>query len=147
MGKEYKKLTSTGASPAIISDKAMKELHIFKTALLQKNIQLLETVLHEQFIYFDDKNKWATLAWFEKQCEIIVPEHVYEEDAGLSFCMGCAPGVPSLVFHKGWWPHGEDILNQRKSIRINFTDGLISDLTLCYVFCNPGKEHEFIKEN
>jgi hypothetical protein len=37
----------------------------FVTGILNKDLEILESVLHENYTYFDSKSKWDTLEYFK----------------------------------------------------------------------------------
>jgi len=128
-------------------DKVWRQTFEFATAIINKDLALLETVLHDEFTYFDAKSKWDTLKYFKEQFEKQIPTELICECAVINFCRSCQPGNPALVFHYGYFPVLEDEENMPKAITLAFTDGKISDLTLCYGFCNSDKLHELVEQN
>jgi len=118
------------------TDKSKQQMMIFKTAMLKRDLQMLEPLLHEQFKYFDVLNKQKTLAYFQEQFDKEIPENFQRENAEEIMCMDCSPGSPVLYFHNGFWPIIEGA-NIPKGIMFGFSDGLISNMTLCFKFCYP----------
>lgn len=112
-------------------DKVWQQTFDFALAIINKDLALLETLLHEEFTYFDTKSKWDTLRYFKEQFEKPIPAELINEGAAINFCRSCQPGNPALVFHSGYFPILEDIENIPKAITLAFNDGMISDLTLC----------------
>lgn len=124
-----------------------KQIIMFSKAIVNKDLTTLEPLLHEEFLYFDTKSKWETLDYFKKQFENEMQFKTMSDDVGLFFCMRCQPGNPALMFNDGYFPSLEDGLNSRKAIAIEFKNGKISDLTLCFGFCNANKLHEIATQN
>jgi hypothetical protein len=129
--------TENGLSPVLIQ---------FKEALLNKDIGLLEKLLHNQYTYLDGLNKKETLEWFGQQFALEIPEICYQADAQYSVCMACRPGRPVLFFHCGSWPSVKEH-PYPKSIRVDIENDLICDLSLCFNFCYPAKLQNFTKNN
>ena len=119
-----------------VLNKSKQQLGLFKKAILAKDLVLLEPLLYNQFKYFDVMDKLKTLEYFKEQFNKEIPEMFIKEDADEIMCMDCSPGSPVLYFHTGFWPIIEGA-NIPKGIMLRFTDGLISDLTLCFKFCYP----------
>lgn len=119
----------------------------FVTGIVNKDLEILESVLHENFTYFDTKSKWETLEYFKRQFAMEIPSELETEDVGMYYCTGCQPGNPALMFHNGYWPFTENEVNLPKSIMLSFKGGLISDLTLCYGFCNAERLQEIAIQN
>ena len=42
------------------------QVHLFAKAILNEDLSMLETLLHEKFT-FDTKSKWQTLEYFKEQ--------------------------------------------------------------------------------
>lgn len=124
-----------------------QQTFLFMTAIVNRDLDLLETLLHEKFTYFDTKTKWQTLEYFKNQFENPIPFEVETEEVGMFFCKSCQPGNPALMFHHGYWPVLEDEENLPKSLMLSFKEGLISDLTLCYGYCNAKKLQEIAIQN
>ena len=116
-----------------LSDNQMNQ---FIMAILKMDLDKLESLLHENFTYFDTKSKWETLEYFRRQFEMVTPYEFKTKDVEIFYCTGCQPGNPALMFQNGYWPILEEGINQPKSIMLSFSDGLISDLTLCFEYCN-----------
>ncbi len=119
----------------------------FVTGIVNKDLEILESVLHEKFTYFDTKSKWETLEYFKRQFAMEIPYELEAEEVGMYYCTGCQPGNPALMFHQGYWPILENEENLPKSLMLSFKDGLISDLTLCYGFCNAERLQEIAIQN
>lgn len=119
----------------------------FVTAIVNKDLDTLKTVLHEKFTYFDTKSKWETLEYFKRQFAVEIPSDMETGDVGMYYCTGCHPGSPTLMFHHCYWPILEDEENLPKSLMLSFKDGLISDLTMCYRFCNADQLYEIAIQN
>ena len=119
----------------------------FIKGILNRDLEILDSVFHEKFTYFDAKSKWETLEYFKQQFEIEIPYQFKTGDVEFYYCKGCRPGNIALMFHCGYFPvleHGE---NLPKSLMLSFKDGLISDLTLCYGFCNAERLQEIAIQN
>ena len=129
-----------------VLNKSKQQLGLFKKAILAKDLALLEPLLHEKFNYFDILDKLKTLAYFREQFSKEIPEMFIREDADEIMCMDCSPGSPVLFFHKGFWPIIEGS-NIPKGIMFGFSDGLISNLTLCFKFCYPNNVKRYTKNN
>jgi hypothetical protein len=123
------------------------QLLLFITAIINKDLDLLNTVFHEKFTYFDTKSKMETLEYFKKQFAEEIPSELETEEVGMFYCTTCQPGNPALMFHHGYWPILEDEENLTKSLMLSFKDGLISDITFCYGFCNTEKLQEIAIQN
>jgi hypothetical protein len=119
----------------------------FADAVVNKNLTLLETLLNEEFTYFDNKNKWETLEYFKIQFTKDIPGELFSDDVGIRFCRGCQPGNPALVFHNGYFPILEEEVNMPKAIALAFKNGKISDLTLCFRFCKSEKLKKMAEQN
>lgn len=119
----------------------------FVTGIVNKDLEILESVLHENFTYFDTKSKWETLEYFNRQFAMEIPSELETEDVVLYYCTSCQPGNPALMFHHGYWPILENEENLPKSLMLSFKDGFISDLTLCYGFCNAERLQEIAIQN
>ena len=128
-------------------DKVWQQTFEFATATINKDLSLLEILLHEEHTYFNTKNKWDTLMYFKEQFEKPIPADLISEGACIQFCRGCQPGNPALVFHNGFFPILEEEENIPKAITLDFKDGKISDLTLCHWFCNADKLQELAEQN
>ena len=124
-----------------------KQTYLLWTALLNRDLNLLKTILQEKFTYFDNKTKWQTLEYFKKQFAIQIPYELESEKVAVFYCKGCQPGNPALIFHNGYWPVLENSENFPKAIMLTFKNGLISDLTICYRFCKAEKLHEIAIQN
>jgi hypothetical protein len=140
--------------PAIIHRFTNEEIELshnqmiqFVTAIMNKDLKILESVLHENFTYFDTKSKCETLEYFKRQFATEVPSDLLKEDVGMYFCTRCQPGNPALMFHNGYWPILENEQNLPKSLMLSFKDGLISGLTFCYGFCNAERLQEIAIQN
>ena len=128
-------------------EKSKKQTFLFMTAIVKRDLEVLETLLHENFTYFDTKTKWQTLKYFKEQFNKEIPYELETEEVGMFFCNGCQPGNSALMFHHGYFPIVENDGNVPKSLTLAFKGGLISDLTLCYGFCNAEKLHEIAIQN
>lgn len=128
-------------------DKVWQQTFDFATAIVNKDLSMLETLLHEEFTYFDTKSKWDTLKYFKEQFEKPITVELICDGAAINFCRSCQPGNPALVFHSGYFPVLEEEENMPKAITLAFKDGRISDLTLCYGFCNADKLQELAEQN
>lgn len=126
---------------------ARQQTNLFINALLSKDLSLLESLLHEKFVYFDNKTKWQTLDYFKEQFSKSIPFELISEEVGFFYCTGCQPGNPALLIHNGYWPVSNEEENLQKSLMLCFTEGLISDLTFCYGYCNANRIKELIKLN
>lgn len=120
---------------------------LFITAILTKDIVLLESLLCKKFTYFDDKTMEQTLAYFKSQFSQAIPEDYYSKEVVTMYCKVCKPGTPVLVFHKGFWPVLEDEPNIPKSLLLTFKDGFISDIDLCFGFCSAHVLQELAIQN
>lgn len=123
------------------------QLSLFKKAILNEDLSLLETLLHEKFTYFDTKSKWQTLEYFKEQFAKFIPCEFKTNEVSMYFCSGCQPGNPALKFHNGYFPILENEVNLPKALMLSFKDGLISDLTLCYGYCNAEQLEEIAIQN
>jgi hypothetical protein len=128
-------------------DKVWQQTFDFATAIINKDLPLLEKLLHEEHTYFDTKSKWNTLKYFKEQFEKPIPDELIQEGAGIMICRSCQPGNPAVVFHNGYFPILADEENMPKAITLSFKDGKISDLTLCYGFSNADKLQELAEQN
>ncbi len=79
------------------------------------------------------------MEYFTRQFAMEIPSELETDDVGMVYFTGCQLGKPPLLFHHGCWPIGQNEENLSKSLILSFMDGLISDLTLCYGFCNAEK--------
>lgn len=127
-------------------DKSKQQLALFKAAILKRDMELIEPLLHEKFNYFDVLDKQKTLAYFQEQFNKEIPENCYRDNAEEIMCMDCSPGSPVLYFHNGFWPIIEGV-NIPKGIMFRFSDGLIADMTLCFKFCYPSNVKRYTKNN
>jgi hypothetical protein len=127
-------------------NKVWHQIFQFADAVINKNLTLLETLLNEEFTYFDNKSKWETLEYFKIQFTKNIPYELFSNDVGIRFCRGCQPGNPALVFHNGYFPV-KDGENFPKAIALAFKDGKISDLTLCFSFCKSEKLKKIAGQN
>jgi hypothetical protein len=48
----------------------------FITGIVNKDLEILESVLHENFTYFDTKSKWETLEYFKRQFAMEIPSEL-----------------------------------------------------------------------
>ena len=48
----------------------------FVTGIVNKDLEILESVLHENFTYFDTKSKWETLEYFKRQFAMEIPSEL-----------------------------------------------------------------------
>ena len=128
-------------------EKSKQQTFLFMTAIVKRDLEVLETLLHENFTYFDTKTKWQTLEYFKEQFNKEIPYELETKEVGMFFCNGCQPGNSALMFHHGYFPIVENDGNVPKSLTLAFKGGLISDLTLCYGFCNAEKLHEIAIQN
>jgi len=127
-------------------NKSMQQLVLYKRAILAKSLELLEPLLHDKFKYFSGLDKFKTLSYFQEQFNMEIPEEFQREDADEIMCMDCSPGSPVLYFHTGYWPILEDA-NIPKGIMFCFSEGLISDMTLCFKFCYPNNVKGYTENN
>jgi hypothetical protein len=127
--------------------RTIEQTFLFVTAILNKDIILLDSLLNEKFIYFDSKSKRQTLQYFKKQFSMMIPKELYSREVETLYCKGCRPGNPVLLFHHGYWPVLENEDNVPKSLLLSITTGMISDLTLCFGFCNANMLHEIAIQN
>jgi hypothetical protein len=123
------------------------QVDLFRKAILNEDLSLLETLVHEKFTYFDTKSKWQTLEYFKEQFEKEIPYELKSDDVSIYFCRGCQPGNHALKFHCGYFPVLTDAENMPKALMLSFKNGLISDLTLCYGYCNAEKLQEIAIQN
>lgn len=123
------------------------QVHLFAKAILNEDLSMLETLLHEKFTYFDTKSKWQTLEYFKEQFKKEIPLELKTDEVGMFFCNGCQAGNSALMFHYGFFPVLENEENMPKALALAFTDGLISDLTLCYGYCNAERLQELAIQN
>jgi len=126
---------------------ASEQTFLFITAILNQDIILLDSLLSEKFTYFDNKSKKQTLRYFKKQFSMPIPEEFYSKKVKTLFCKGCRPGDPALLFHYGYWPILENEEFKPKSIILSFNEGMISDLTFCFSFCNADGLQEISIQN
>jgi hypothetical protein len=119
----------------------------FANAVINKDSTLLATLLSEEFTYFNNKNKWETLEYFKLQFTKDIPVELFSDDVGIRFCRGCQPGNPALVFHKGYFPILEEDMNSPKAVALAFKDGKISDLSLCFRFCESDQLKKIAAQN
>lgn len=102
----------------------------FARGVVNKNLEILESVHHENFTYFDAKSKWESLEDFKRQFAMKSPSELETEDVGMYYCTGCQLGNPALMFHHGYWPILENEENLPKSLMLPYKDRLILDLIL-----------------
>jgi hypothetical protein len=119
----------------------------FATAVVYKDLEILDSILHEKFTYFESKSKQETMEYFRRQFAMEIPSELETDHVGMYYCTGCKPGNPALMFHHGHWPILEDEKNIPKTLMLSFKDGLISNLTLCYKFCNEERLKEIAIQN
>lgn len=118
----------------------------FATAVINKDLMSIESLLPEGHTYFGEKNKLQTLEYFKEQFEKPIPAEFMTEDVKFFYCHGCQPGNPALLFHSGCFPVLEEG-DRPKAITLAFKDGKISDLALCYGFCNERRLKRLAKRN
>lgn len=123
------------------------QLHLFNEAILNEDLFLLETLLHEKFTYFDTKSNWQTLEYFKEHFTSEIPFELESDEISLYFCTCCQPGNHALKFHCGYFPILTDLENMPKALMLSFKNVLISDLTLCYGYCNAEKIQEIAIQN
>ena len=99
-------------------------------------LEVLEFLLHDNLNNFESKSKWGILEYFNRQFAMGIPSKKETNDVEIFRCIGCQPGNPALNLHQGYWPILENEENLPKSLMLSFKDGLISDLTLYYGYCN-----------
>jgi hypothetical protein len=146
--REIHKISHILKQPSVEEIKLMNlQVRLFIKAILCKDLPLLETLLHEKFTYFDTKSKWQTLEYFKEQFEKEIPCELKSDDVSIYFCKGCQPGNHALKFHCGYFPVLTDEVNMPKALMLSFKDGLVSDLTLCYGYCNAEKLQEIAIQN
>lgn len=123
------------------------QVDLFIKAILNEDLSLLETLLHEKFTYFDTKSKWQTLEYFKEQFTREIPSELKSDEVSMYFCRGCQPGNYALKFHCGYFPVLTDEENMPKALMLSFKNSLISELTLCYGYCNAEKLQEIAIQN
>jgi hypothetical protein len=119
----------------------------FVKGIVNKDLEVLESVLQENFTYFDTKSKCETLEYFKRQFAMEIQSELETEDVEMNYCTCCKHGNPTVMFHHGYWPFLENEENLPKSLMLSFKNGLISDLTLCYGFCNAERLQEIAIQN
>lgn len=125
----------------------LRQTNQFAKAIIDKDLSMLEPLLHVEFIYFDTKTKWETLKYFNEQLQEDIPHEMFSRKVNHLVWSVCQPGNPALFFHGGYFPILEKERNRLKAIALTFKDGKISDLTLCYGFCNTNKLQELAEQN
>lgn len=119
----------------------------FIIAVMTKNINALENMFDEKYLYLEGKNKWATLQWFKDQFENEIPEEFFEMSVTEHVSMDIYCGNRSLMFHKGYFPVVQNNPDIPKTLTLDFEDGRIKDIRICYNYLSIEKAEERSKNN
>lgn len=114
----------------------------FIVAIMTKDITAMEKLLHEEYKYVENFNKWATLKWFKEQFEKEIPEELINMEIKEHVCIGCQCGNRSLMFHHGYFPVTEDFGNPPKTLTLSFENGKLNDISICYSYLSAEKVKE-----
>lgn len=104
----------------------------FIIAIMTKDIKAMEKLLHDEFKYINNFNKWETLTWFTDQFNQEIPEQFLDMKVKEYVCSGYQCGNRSLMFHHGYFPIIDEFGNPPKTLTLAFESGKLKDISICY---------------
>ena len=119
----------------------------FIIAIMTKDIKALENLLHEEYKYVENYNKWKALKWFIEQFKKKIPEELIDMEVKEHVCIGCQCGNRSLMFHHGYFPVIEEFGNPPKTLTLAFENGKLKDISICYSYLSVEQIKERSKLN
>ena len=119
---------------------------LFAHAMCDMDIAELDSLLHEEYKYHD-KSKIDFLNWLHEKFAENLDNGLYFMPVKMRYCLSCKPGNPTLLFNQGFFPKEVDGCKGQKGFMLDFKAGKISDITICYKWCNERELNELCQMN
>lgn len=118
----------------------------FAAAMCEMELADIENLLHEDYTYHD-LNKIEFLKWLDHKFTENFKNEVFFMPAKIRYCMSCKPGNPVLLFNQGFFPKEVDGYSGPKGFMLEFREGKISGITICFSWCIEKDLYYFAANN
>jgi hypothetical protein len=126
---------------------SLHQLELFKIAMLNLNIELLDRLLSDKYRYLGGKSKVETLEIFKGFFSQVLPEECLTTEVNFLISTRILAGCVALRFHNGYWPCPNSFIELGSAFVLKFDGGLISRIELSTEVCSEEGLEELCKLN
>ncbi len=126
---------------------SLHQLELFKIAMLNLNIELLDRLLSDKHRYLGGKSKVETLEIFKSFFSQVLPEECLTTEVCFLVSTRILAGCVALRFHNGYWPRPDSFIEAGSAFVLKFDGGLISRIELSTEVCSEEGLEELCRLN
>jgi hypothetical protein len=125
----------------------MHQLELFKIGVLSLNLDILNGLFHDRYLYFGGKTRYEAKKMFEVFFDQALPSEVLSHEAKVMFNVKSCNIQVALMFHHGYWPILNPTENEAKAFVFEFTNGILSGIEFSNEVCSEERLEELCKLN
>jgi hypothetical protein len=125
----------------------MHQLELFKIGVLSLNLDILNGIFHDRYLYFGGKTRYEAKKMFEVFFDQALPSEVLSQEAKVMFNIKSCSIQVALMFHNGYWPILDPAENGAKAFVFQFTNGILSGIEFSNDVCSEERLEELCKLN
>lgn len=125
----------------------MHQLELFKIGVLNLNLDILDSLFHDSYLYFGNKTRLETKKMFEAFFDQALPREVLSHEVQVMFNIKSCNIRVALMFHNGFWPILDPAENEVKAFVFEFTNGILSGIEFSNDICTEERLEELCKLN